>query len=160
MTTNLNEMKKLCTASEWVLVQESLPGNIDTFSPARLKTKASAAERLRKKWLDLSRKQKRAAGDNEAAFRSIEKAILFGEVYKAFNEKLHQLELDAFRLKIIKQLKMTKKTRPGGKKHPSIPRTTKPQKDPANKKSIGVPASIKGHISSRNRRDQVRRDSK
>ncbi len=160
MAAKYNELKKLCTASEWVLVQESLPGNIDTVSPARLKTKASAAERLRKKWLDLSRKQKRAAGDNEAAYRSMEKAMLFGEVYNAFNERLHQLELEASREKTIKQLKMIKKTGPTGKKHPSTPRATKSHKDPANKKSIGVPASIKGHISSRNRRDQARRDSK
>ena len=76
MAINYREMKKLCTASEWGLVQESLPENIDGLSLARLKTKASAAERMRKKWMDLSRKQKRAAGDDDAAVRSMEKAAL------------------------------------------------------------------------------------
>lgn len=161
MAINYREMKKLCTASEWGLVQESLPENIDGLSLARLKTKASAAERMRKKWMDLSRKQKRAAGDDDAAVRSMEKAALFGEVRQAFAKRLRRLEREAARTKAMEKSKMLKKSGTANKKRASIPELKKPlQEGPGRKKSIGIPASIKGHISSRNRRDQAQRDSK
>jgi len=160
MAMNYREMKPLCTASEWKIVQESLPGSIGALSLSKLRTKVTAADRLRKKWMDLSRKQKRAAGNNDAAARSMEKARLFADVHKSFKSRLRQLEFDASRDKVIKQMKMLKKQGAADKKQASRSATAKPPKGPSGKKRAGLPSSIKGHISSRNRRDQARRDSK
>ncbi len=160
MNNQDKKFKAICSVPEWKLVQESLPGKISSFSLARIKTKAAAADRLAKKWMDLSRKQKRVANDREAAVRSTEKAGLFAEVRTSFKNRQRVLEREATRKKALTLVNILKKSKSDIKRTSKISRTENLPTTPVKPKKTGIPAGIKGHISSRNRRDQARRDSR
>ena len=52
------EARRLSSSNEWSLISSSLPPALKTLSAARLKTKIVRADKLRKKYQDLYRRQK------------------------------------------------------------------------------------------------------
>lgn len=160
MGISIEKFKPLCTASEWKLVTESLPGAIETFSPAKIATKLAAARRLHDKWRDLALRQKRESGKAESARRSKEKSRLFAVVVRSFEKRRRELERRTLREKARAHKKALGSTGPGGKKTRAISKAGKTAGPPTVRKGLGTPAKIKGHISSRNRRDQAKRDGR
>ncbi len=160
MAGKFKEAQPLCTKSEWALVQECDTGAMAAMPLARVRRKAAAARRLRDKWRDLSIRQKRDAGDPAAAVRSKDKAGLFGEVHEIFQKHVDRLERAALKEAMLKRDRLLKKTNqayPGKKKSPLAPKV---KKDAAWPKKIGTPKKIQGHISSRNKRNQAKRDGR
>jgi hypothetical protein len=160
MALTPNEAKALCTEAEWRLVLESGPELIGTFSLAKIKTKVSTARKLSDKWNDLSIKQKRDAKLRDAAARSKQKAQLFRQTLASFVKQEKKLEREATAELNRKRKELLKKTK-------SLPRTgmnaalaKKAGKSPGVKKKAENLKKIQGHISSRNKRDQGKRDSK
>lgn len=77
----------MSTASEWTLVESSLPRRIRELSPVRLRSKIERARKLRDKYVDLARHQHRrtrltrSGQPNEKLnARTKRKAVLFSEV--------------------------------------------------------------------------------
>jgi len=87
---NLATAKKLCTATEFRLVQASQPAQVKQHSAAALKKHTVQARRLRDKWRDQAQRQRRRAQQAKGArvtddsARSAEKAELFAAVLARF----------------------------------------------------------------------------
>ncbi|HSV96390.1 MAG TPA: hypothetical protein VLM75_05570 [Spirochaetota bacterium] len=160
MTMPINQYKQLCSASEWKLAQESLPGAIESFSAAKIKTKLAATRRLLEKWRNLAIRQKREAGKRETALRSNEKARLFAVVVRSYEKRQIELERQALREKARQHREALRTTGPDREKTRAAAKPAKAGKAAIARKDLGTPAKIKGHISSRNRRDQAKRDGK
>lgn len=160
MAGKLNEAKALCSKSEWALVQECNEAGMSAMPLSRVKRKAAAARRLRDKWRDLSLKQKRDAMDPAAAERSRVKAVLFGTVLAGIERQVRKLEREALNAAMRKRDRLLRK-KPGalkGEKPAGV--HSKAGKEAAMKKKVGTPKKIQGHISSRNKRNQAKRDSR
>lgn len=87
MAITTREARQLSTASEWTLVESSLPSRVRELSPARLRSRIERARKLRDKYVDLARRQhrrtrsKRSGQPNERLnARTKRKAVLFSEV--------------------------------------------------------------------------------
>jgi len=98
MAISMGRAKALCTASELELVRASTRQEIGKLSAARLRQKETRARKLRDKWQDQTKNQKRsaqsktgsrAAGANK---NSAEKAELFDEVLSRFSTQLAKVE--------------------------------------------------------------------
>lgn len=104
MAYTLTQARKLLTAAELSVFDDSRASTIRKLTPARLRTKITRARALRDKFRDLHRRQavatrsapanRRSAmgGDNE---RTRQKADLFAEVLSRFEERMQRVEADA-----------------------------------------------------------------
>ncbi|MFO0011184.1 MAG: hypothetical protein ACK553_00415 [Planctomycetota bacterium] len=92
MAMSPQEIRELCTAREWALVQASQPGSIEKLSSTELKKHAVNAQKLVTKWQDLSRSQNRTesrkSGSPNVDSRSHEKHDLFKTALSAFQAQL------------------------------------------------------------------------
>jgi hypothetical protein len=158
MKFTLDEVKSLCTGAEWKLFQESLPENIGQFTLARIKTKAGASRRLYEKWGDRYRDQKRQAQKKEAASRSRDKAWIFKEVLKSFEIQAKKLEREAMLELARKRRKHVADTPAATKQGPRKPGKKKTAASALKKAGPGNRKKIQGHLSSRNKRQQAKRD--
>lgn len=92
------EAKALCTAVELTLVKASLRNEIGKFSVVQIRQKVDRTRKLRDKWRDQAKKQRRATQTSQrsretgANARSAEKSELFGEVLARFEVQLASLE--------------------------------------------------------------------
>ncbi|HBO45050.1 MAG TPA: hypothetical protein DD670_14195 [Planctomycetaceae bacterium] len=98
MAISIAKARSLCDEAELELVMESAPKRLATLSAARLNQTAELARKLRDKWLDQSRGQRRTkqttqqTRDIAANARSEEKAQLFAEVLERFEKQLRKVE--------------------------------------------------------------------
>ncbi len=98
MTVKTADVRSLLTKSELVLFEASSPKSLATLSAARLKQKIALARKLRDKWADQSRQQRREkqsaqqARSTSANARSEEKADLFSQVLARFEKQLEKTE--------------------------------------------------------------------
>ncbi len=146
MTVNRRQARALTTGSEQKLVDASYPDAICTLSPRALKWNIVRARKLRDKQRDLLQRQKLATrartgtkvGGNA---RTAQKAELFDQTLARFTRRLNLLN---------------KGSRPqaggAGKKRGQAALRQK-ARSPRMK-------AIQGHVSSRGRRNQARRDSR
>jgi hypothetical protein len=146
MPVTAREAKAICTKPEYELYDASRRGNVEEFTPARLKQKVQRARRLRDKWRDESKRQRREKR-GKAAPRSnrpaqsrdntVKKAELFGEVLERFQKRLKVLEGKA-----EKEQKKKQKKSPA-KKAPTMQAAAK-KPAPKRLKRIGVAAKRSG----------------
>lgn len=92
MSLSLDEIRSVCTASEYALVLASRSPAIEKLSVAELKKHASNARKLSDKWQKLSRGQSRtssrATGSANLDSRSYEKQQVFHGALEAFQARL------------------------------------------------------------------------
>lgn len=92
MTLSNQNVRELCTAKEWALIQASQPGAIEKLSSQQLKTHAANAQKLVAKWQDLSRSQDRSesrkSGSPNPQSRSHEKHDAFKSALAAFQARM------------------------------------------------------------------------
>lgn len=98
MAISMQRAKTLCNASELELVRASTRQEIGKLSAARLRQKETRARKLRDKWQDQTKNQKRSAqaktGSRAASANknSAAKAELFDEVLGRFSTRLAKVE--------------------------------------------------------------------
>jgi hypothetical protein len=98
MAFSLAQAKSLCTASELTLARASTRNEIGRYSVVQIRQKLDRARKIRDKWRDQSRGQRRAAKATarsrqpDANSRSAEKAELFSEVVDRFEAQQATLE--------------------------------------------------------------------
>ncbi|MCU0708137.1 MAG: hypothetical protein MUF23_07595 [Pirellula sp.] len=93
MALSTQEIRELCTAKEWALVQASQPGSIEKLSSTELKKHADNAQKLADKWRDLSRSQARTesrkSGSPSTDTRTHAKYEVFQSALAAFQKQLN-----------------------------------------------------------------------
>jgi len=158
MKIDLKKAMNLCTASEWKLVQESLPDAILALTPGQLKSKASAARKVLDKWKEHLRKQGGDVKNADAAGRTRNKVEIFVKVSAVYEKRLEKVARLAAEEKARRAKELLKKSRsaPGGRG--KTPSDGTVRGGTPGKKKIGTPKKIQGHISSRNKRNQAKRD--
>jgi hypothetical protein len=98
MAISMVRAKALCSASELALVKASTRQEIGGHTAAQLRLKESRSRKLRDKWCDLAKSQKRSTqakvGSRDADYNknSAEKAALFDEVLGRFSAQLAKQE--------------------------------------------------------------------
>jgi hypothetical protein len=215
MPVNARQAKLICTKAEYELFDASRRGNVEAFTPARLKQKIQRARRLRDKWRDESKRQRRekrgkAAPRSTRAAQSrdntVKKAELFSEVLERFQKRFKALEAKEAKEKTAKEKAAKEKAakekaskakstkRPAARKvkrtsvaakRTGVPKGVRAPKAKAKSESAGKARKPKpshrakgkaaskkarvdiagtqrtlGHVSSRNRRNQTRRDAR
>jgi len=101
MSISLVRARMLCTRDELKLIQASAGPELRKLSPAQLNRLIGRAQRLRDKWLDQSRAQRRKTQEAQrsrptgANARSGEKAKLFTSVVTKLSSRLAALEQPA-----------------------------------------------------------------
>lgn len=117
MPINMNRAKALCSKPELELIKQSSPRQIGEHTPARLRSKISRARKLRDKFRDLGRSQRREVRGKQKPRRSRpaqsysntkEKAEIFQQVLDRFQTRLEKLEAQDNKQKTAD--KPTKKT--------------------------------------------------
>ena len=92
MSLSLDEIRSVCTASEYALVAASRSPAIEKLSVAELKKHSANARKLSDKWQKLSRSQSRttsrATGSANLDSRSYEKQQVFHGALQAFEARL------------------------------------------------------------------------
>lgn len=93
MALSTQEIRELCTAKEWALVQASQPGAIEKLSSTELKKHADNAQKLADKWRDLSRSQARTesrkSGSPKTDSKTHAKHEVFQSALSAFQKQLN-----------------------------------------------------------------------
>jgi len=96
MALSLSEVKALCTASEFAVVEASRSPSLEKLSASDLKKNAQLARKLFDKWQGQSRKQARtssqAAGFPDTDTRSNSKTEVFREALDALEGRLKSIE--------------------------------------------------------------------
>lgn len=96
MALSLSEVKALCTASEFAVVEASRSPSLEKLSASDLKKNAQLARKLFDKWQGQSRKQARAssqaAGFPDTDTRSNSKTEVFREALDALEGRLNSVE--------------------------------------------------------------------
>lgn len=136
MPVTLAKAKELCTAAEHRIVKSSHPREIIGLTAARLREKIALARKLRDKWRDEARRQRResrgkqrargsrAATDNR---RTVLKATIFDETLARFTTRLAELE------GVIAAPKKQRAKKAAKKKAPGNAAAKSPTKTPAKK---------------------------
>lgn len=180
MPITARDARRLSTAGEWTLIEHSQPGRIKALSAARLRMKIARARKLRDKYVDLVKRQHRAAratrrgGPGESRnVRTQRKAELFAQVLARFEARLNGLM--AAVAKAGTRSSRQGDTRQARKKvtrqTPAAPkaavRTPMPGKaaraSKAPKRAVATRSAqhrIHAHVSSLGRRRQGRRDNR
>jgi hypothetical protein len=164
MTLDIERARQLCTQQELALVLSARVGDMRTLTPGRLRTKMTQARGLRNKFRDLANRQAREArgkaqprGTRPARgnARTVEKANLFGEVLRRF-------EARAARLGVTGAAEPVSSVRRARRAPSRSQRLKMDAASTARKKTkaarSGAPR-VRGHVASRNRRVQARRDT-
>lgn len=159
MKINYAHAQKLCSVTEFSLLEQCKPNTLTKFSESELKLKIKQARKLADKWRDQSRSQGGSA-------RSSEKEELFSEAVSRLETRLSR--------------KQDESPTPGGKKRrprgfppidggdPSDPRPLS-LKQQAKQKAIvsgqrieasGLDSRIRGHVSAQGRRNEAARDGR
>lgn len=178
MQINFEEARKLCTAAELSLLQDSRPKIMTGFSGKQLKQKAATARKYSDKW----REQSMRGGNSSdgSAARSKQKHGLFREALSRFEARIARLEKPAVKTPTKKVA--TKTTKKAAKK--AVKKIVKksarasikgnsdaamPLSKRANQKAVttsrriaasGLTSRIRGHVSASGRRNQAARSSR
>lgn len=97
MTNETRAAKALCTKNERALVQDSLPGDVDSLSPRGLRSRVTRARTLRDKYRDLHQRQRGGARGKLSngrpkelhdCTRTREKAELFARTLERFEREM------------------------------------------------------------------------
>ena len=148
MPYDRRRIRELTTASEFELVAASAPGALRQLSEKALKSNISRTRRLRDKQRDLVRRRRlarraRTGSKHGGGLRHAEKARLFDETLKRFSQRLQTLNRGP-RLKKVAAAKTRTKGQAALRQKARTPRMK----------------AIQGHVGSRGRRVQARRDSR
>lgn len=163
---SLSQARALCTASEYALVKASTRTEVVKLSPSRLKAKIARARKLRNKWRDQHRTQRRRVqsqrGKREAPedTRSRKKRKLFDQVIERFETQLARAS--------VPKKKATTKRKPKVRAPRGLKADRPDRRLQRKAKSAAKRAGFKaagrdrkrGHSSGRSRRAQARRDGR
>jgi hypothetical protein len=166
MRIDYPKAKKLCSPTEFELLEEAKPKNLTSFSAAELRKRISRSRKLSDKWRDQARSQGNST-DGSAA-RSQEKHVLFQEAVERFEARLDRVTAPP------PAKKAATKASPPMPKIPVPPKVSRKSKMPglakqAERKAIatklrietsGLKSRIRGHVSARGRRAQAARESR
>ena len=189
MAVSMSQARRLCSAAELRVVAASRRASLAALTPARLRQKIAVARKLRDKWRDQARRQRRArqgtarargAASAAQETRTRRKAQLFQETLARFEKRLAAVE-KAARLEARKKARARKKTRARKKARArkktqataggalrELPRAKAREAAAAHadarRKSARFERTaqhrIQGHVSSRGRRHQAKRDKR
>jgi hypothetical protein len=205
MAVSLAQARRICSATELRVVAASQPAALEALTPGRLRQKIGVARRLRNKWRDQARRQRRARQGKAAArgavraaqeTRTRKKAQLFQETLARFEKRRAALEkaARAARKKSAREASKKGSARPRTRAGRKLARRQQAARKRAARKSTraggGLPRElprakgreaaaahadarrksarfertaqhrIHGHVSSRGRRRQARRDAR
>jgi hypothetical protein len=184
MTLDWKKARKLCTEAEFALVSAARAANLRSMTPRLVRLKVGRARGLRDKFRDLADRQAREAKGTVAprgrrpARRNaptVEKAELFAEVLRRFETRVAQLEASTNAAPPAKRRAARKPVRrvPAPTRRARAKRAAeattagavasarRSAADPRKQAKLSgshVPR-LRGHVSSRNRRNQARRDA-
>lgn len=169
MTYNTRQVRELTTRSELELVRASHAGSIGRLSARALKANIARARRLRDKQRDLYRRQRLASrartGTKQGSrppsnARTGQKAQIFDEALSRFRQRLAAVEA-AERSKLHKKVP-SKRPRGNAGPQPRPAGAGKTRGQAALRQKARSPRmkAMQGHVSSRGRRQQARRDSR
>ncbi len=173
---DFSRARDLCTERELVLVAASRATEMERLTRARLQANVVRSRKLRDKFRDLARRQRRESLGKAAPrrarpasgnARTLEKAALFDEVLKRFQSRLAELDREDATTVVL-----VRKRVPAGKR-----RTSRGSASAARARRRSVEASLQGagkqaklsrshaprakaHARARNRRNQARRDAR
>jgi hypothetical protein len=166
MTLDIEKARRLCTQQELALVLSARAGELRTLTPGRLRTKLTQARGLRNKFRDLADRQAREARGkapprgirpSRGNARTVEKANLFGEVLRRLEARAAKLDLTAAPSGPAARVRRTRRSpsRSQGQKMDAASTARK-----KNKAARSGAPRVRGHVASRNRRVQARRDTR
>ena len=98
MQINMAQARSLCSQPELRIVEAAKRDVLSTLSHAQLRQKATQARKLRDKWRDQAKSQRRQTQEQQRAratsanTRTEKKANLFAEVLRRFEERLERAE--------------------------------------------------------------------
>jgi hypothetical protein len=99
MAISRGQAKEICTKPEFELVEASFAPTVNSFTPARLRSKISRTRKLQDKYRELARTQHRSLKDGASSKRNRDsnarterKAKLFEETRERFEKRLQKLE--------------------------------------------------------------------
>jgi len=170
MQINFEEARKLCTAAELSLLQDSRPKIMTGFSGKQLKQKAAIARKYSDKWREMAKRGGNST-DGSAA-RSKLKHGLFREALSRIEARIARTEKPAVKVPAKKAAKKAVKKTAKKSARASIKSNTAaalPLSKRANQKAVitsrriaasGLTSRIRGHISASGRRNQAARSSR
>jgi hypothetical protein len=181
MVITINRAKALCTSSELDLVHWSKSPRASELTPARLKQKIDRARKLRDKQRDLADRQRREARGKQGprGKRPSKGNDTTREKQQLFQETLERFEAAMAKRRAAAEKAATKKV---SKKKASKKKVSKARSPGANERGRAASmremsestqgkrtekrlgragkAKIQGHVSSRTRRNQAKRDAR
>ena len=160
MTLDLKKAREVCTPAEIALVASARRAPLGSMTPRLVRAKLLRARALRDKFRDLAQQQAREMRGKAAPRRTrpargnertVEKAELFAEVLRRFEERVAALEAKTT-AKPTQRVRRQVEASPRRKQRPAVDarKTSKLKASP-------VPRDH-AHVSSRNRRQQARTD--
>jgi hypothetical protein len=169
MTLDFKKARALCTEPEFELVGSSRVSSLRSVTPRLLRLKMARARGLRDKFRDLADRQAREARKKASPrgrrpargnARTVEKAELFGEVLRRFEGQAKKLDLAGAPASPGGRVARTAKRRPARPvRRARTQRKAADARKEAKLKTSHVPR-MRAHVSSRNRRQQPRRDAR
>lgn len=170
MQLNFEEARKLCTAAEFSLLQDSRPKIMTGFSGKQLKQKAAIARKYSDKWREMAMRGGNSS-DGSAA-RSKQKHALFREALSRFEARIARIGKPAVKAPAKKAAKKAVQKIAQKSARASIKGNSAaamPLSKRANQKAVitsrriaasGLTSRIRGHISASGRRNQAARSSR
>ncbi len=175
MTIPYPQAKRLCTASEYQLLEAARPENLNRLKAAALKAKIARTRTFLGKWRDLGISQSRRAKAGATPERTAQKAAWFAEAIRRFEAQGAKLEKAAETAARQAAQKAKKAARP----KPATPAPTKrgsrakgnPLKSPgavATQGKVrkiriaqsGQKGRLRGHVLAAGRRNQAKRNAR
>jgi hypothetical protein len=188
MKLDLKKARELCTEAELALVSDARPAILVSLTPRLLRLKVVRARGLRDKFRDVAHRHVREARRKVAprgkrpargTARTFDKAELFGEVLRRFEVRAAELDLltqrpasaaaRRGRIAPTKPVARASTARPISRARAKPLTHARPKGRPRWKASDGRKASklksshvprVRSHVSSRNKRNQARRDAR
>lgn len=175
MTIPYPQAKRLCTATEFQLLEAARTEKLSSFKAAVLKTKIVRTRGFLSKWRDLGRQQARQAKTGKTPERTAQKTIWFTEALRRFEAQLGKLEkaAESAARQAAQKAKKAAKPKPSARKiSPSTGRTKgNPLKSP---KFVETRAKVRqmriaqggqkgrqrGHVLASGRRNQAKRNAR
>jgi hypothetical protein len=166
MTLDFDRARQLCTQQELALVLFARAGELRTLTPRRLRTKMSQARGLRNKFRDLADRQARESRGKaqprgmrpaRGNVRTVEKANLFGEVLRRFEERAAKLDVTAAATERATGVRRARRS-PSRSQRKKMDAASAARKERKVARS-GAPRA-RAHVASQNRRGQARRDTR
>jgi len=169
MTIPYSQAKRLCTATEFQLLEAARTEKLPGFKATVLKTKIARTRGFLSKWRDLGRQQARQTKTGKTPERTAQKASWFTEALSRFEAQLGKLEKAAEAAAKPSAAKSKKAARPKRK----VPKSPKPNplKSPAAVETrtkvrqmriaqSGQKTRILGHVRAAGRRNQAKRNAR